>query len=787
MAGQQHGLVVLDGDDQVVRPAKLWNDTESAPDARWLVEQLGAGDADRARSAKARGRRRADRCRWPRSRSRSCRGCTAPSRSTWSRVARVCLPHDWLTLEADRRVRDRPRRRVGHRLLLRRARRVPARPARDRRRRRRLGAAAPAVLGRRRRPARHARSGSGAVVGPGTGDNMAAALALGLEPGDVAISLGTSGTVYTVSDAPTADPTGAVAGFADATGRFLPLVCTLNATKVTDAVARMARRRPRGARRARTRRRLRRGRRRRRALLRRRAHAEPARRHGHDRGVANDDDARADSRARRSRAWSAACSTASTRSLRHGRPRRRRHRARRRRRAVGRVPTGAGRPVGPAGGRARRGRARRGGRVRAGRRGPARARRSAEVAREWDLARGLDDRARPRRGPRRRCAPRTPTPGADACSGRGRYGRACPPTDPVDGVRRLDPRSRRQHAARPAAPPQRGREPAVHAVGQGRDGQSGRQRQGPRRDRNGRRRRTRRPAAPGRHDRRADLGQHRRRARDRRRAARLPVHLRHERQDERREDRVAALVRRRGGGVPDRGAARGSALVLLDRRAPGARDAGRVSSRSVLERRQPARARADDRPRDLGADRRPRHALRGRGRHRRHDHRRRPRARRRATRRSRSSAPIRRARCTRAAPGARISSRESARTSGPTTFDRTVVDRVVEVTDADSFLTARRVTHEEGLHIGGSGGTAVHAALEIARAARPRRGGRRAAARLGTQLPVEDLRRPVDVRHGFPARRRTWSPATCSPRRARVVCPISCSCSPRRRCATRSP
>jgi xylulokinase len=68
---------------------------------------------------------------------------------------------------------------------------------------------------------------------------MAAALGLGLRPGDLALSLGTSGTAYTVRDEPSADPSGAVAGFADATGRFLPLVCTLNATKVTDAVARL--------------------------------------------------------------------------------------------------------------------------------------------------------------------------------------------------------------------------------------------------------------------------------------------------------------------------------------------------------------------------------------------------------------------------------------------------------------------------------------------------------------------------------------------------------------------
>ena len=92
--------------------------------------------------------------------------------------------------------------------------------------------AVPEVLG----PLDDAGAWHAAVVAPGTGDNMAAALGLGLQAGDVVISLGTSGTVYAVSERPTADATGAVAGFADATGRFLPLVCTLNATKVTEAV-----------------------------------------------------------------------------------------------------------------------------------------------------------------------------------------------------------------------------------------------------------------------------------------------------------------------------------------------------------------------------------------------------------------------------------------------------------------------------------------------------------------------------------------------------------------------
>jgi xylulokinase len=78
---------------------------------------------------------------------------------------------------------------------------------------------------------------AGVLVGAGTGDNMAAALGLGAEAGDVVVSLGTSGTAFAVHGAGTADATGTVAGFADATGRYLPLVCTLNAARVLTATA----------------------------------------------------------------------------------------------------------------------------------------------------------------------------------------------------------------------------------------------------------------------------------------------------------------------------------------------------------------------------------------------------------------------------------------------------------------------------------------------------------------------------------------------------------------------
>ena len=238
VAGQQHGLIALDTDDRVLRPAKLWNDTESAPEAAELVARLGSrGWASSAGSVPT-ASFTVTKLAWLR----------RHEPDTYARLARVALPHDWLTLKlTGRLVTDRgdasgtgywsPAQGRWRRdlvelvgfggaaewsadsfpLVL--APIEPAGPLTG-------SAAAPLNL-----------TGLDVVVGPGTGDNMAAALGIGLRPGDVAISIGTSGTVFAVSERPTADESGAVAGFADATGRFLPLVCTLNATKVTDAMA----------------------------------------------------------------------------------------------------------------------------------------------------------------------------------------------------------------------------------------------------------------------------------------------------------------------------------------------------------------------------------------------------------------------------------------------------------------------------------------------------------------------------------------------------------------------
>jgi xylulokinase len=226
VAAQQHALVALDAEHRVIRPAKLWNDTESAADADWLIEKLGGPGA------------------WAAACGTVPVASLTVTKLSWlhrvepehfARLARVLLPHDWLTARiAGRYVTDRGDASGTGYWSPAEGRYLPEVVALVDRERDWSGCF-PKVLG----PLEPAGERGGVTVAPGTGDNMAAALGIGLRPGDVAVSLGTSGTIYTVSEEPTADATGAVAGFADATGRFLPLVCTLNATRVTEAIARL--------------------------------------------------------------------------------------------------------------------------------------------------------------------------------------------------------------------------------------------------------------------------------------------------------------------------------------------------------------------------------------------------------------------------------------------------------------------------------------------------------------------------------------------------------------------
>ncbi|MEV6812781.1 xylulokinase [Micromonospora sp. NPDC051296] len=252
VAGQQHGMVCLDEAGDVVRPALLWNDTRSAEAATELVEEAGGGPAGRRFWADAVGlvpvaSFTVTKLRW----------LARHEPANADRVAAVCLPHDWLTwrlagapglaaLHTDRSDASgtgywSPATGEYRLDLLERALgrvvRVPtvlgAAEAAGQ-----LSGAAP--FGSGGGPLRSGGS-AGVPLGPGAGDNAAAGLGVGAGPGDVVVSIGTSGTVFSVADAPAADSTGIVAGFADATGRFLPLVCTLNAARVLDAAAAMLR------------------------------------------------------------------------------------------------------------------------------------------------------------------------------------------------------------------------------------------------------------------------------------------------------------------------------------------------------------------------------------------------------------------------------------------------------------------------------------------------------------------------------------------------------------------
>ncbi|MFI6805402.1 xylulokinase [Streptomyces luteogriseus] len=230
VGGQQHGLVTLDGRGEPVRPALLWNDVRSAPQAGRLTEELGGAKfwADRTGSVPA----------------------ASFTVTKWAWLAEhepeavratkaVRLPHDYLTerLTGESTTDRGDVSGTGWW--------ASGTEAYDEEILAHVGLD-PALLPRVVRPGEVAgtvRDGHdlpfsrGTLVAPGTGDNAAAALGLGVRPGVPVMSLGTSGTVYAVSRHRPADPSGTVAGFADARGDWLPLACTLNCTLAVDRVA----------------------------------------------------------------------------------------------------------------------------------------------------------------------------------------------------------------------------------------------------------------------------------------------------------------------------------------------------------------------------------------------------------------------------------------------------------------------------------------------------------------------------------------------------------------------
>lgn len=225
VGAQQHGMVVVDDNKNVVRSALLWNDTRSAQAAEDLIQELGG------------------RKNWAKETGSVPLAAFTVTKLRWfqehepelaKKASAVMLPHDYLTWKLAG-AKNNPMTDRGDasgtgyfsasenkykkdllKLAFSRELMVPE-------------IAAPnAIIGE---------TSDGIKLSAGTGDNMAAALGLGAQSGDVVVSLGTSGTAYAVSDVPSFDESGIVAGFADATGKYLPLACTLNAARIITAAA----------------------------------------------------------------------------------------------------------------------------------------------------------------------------------------------------------------------------------------------------------------------------------------------------------------------------------------------------------------------------------------------------------------------------------------------------------------------------------------------------------------------------------------------------------------------
>lgn len=245
VGGQQHGMVCLDADGEVIRPALLWNDTRSAQAAEDLISELGGGDYQRGREL------------WAKAIGSVPVASLTVTKLRWladhepenaSRIAAICLPHDWLTwkIQGAKRLSDLATDRsdasgTGYLDSVANEYRYDLLALALRRSENDVKNIQLPRLLKPNQPVGNADANRWPemILGPGCGDNAGAALGLGLRAGEVSVSIGTSGVVAAVSDTCTHDPSGLVTGFADASGRFLPLACTLNGARILEAARRV--------------------------------------------------------------------------------------------------------------------------------------------------------------------------------------------------------------------------------------------------------------------------------------------------------------------------------------------------------------------------------------------------------------------------------------------------------------------------------------------------------------------------------------------------------------------
>ena len=233
VSGQQHGLVPLDAEGNVIRPVKLWNDTSTIEECEILTRRMGGKKA-----------------------VIEALGLTIPpgftaSKILWlkrhepknySRLATILLPHDYLNFyltgnkvmeygDASGTALMNIRTRTWCDKILEiidpnlKEKLPPLQPS-DR----------PAGIVRKEIAEKFGFR-EDVLVSAGGGDNMMGAIGTGnTRNGIVTASFGTSGTIYAYSDVPIVDPEGEIAAFCDSTNAWLPLLCTMNVTVATELV-----------------------------------------------------------------------------------------------------------------------------------------------------------------------------------------------------------------------------------------------------------------------------------------------------------------------------------------------------------------------------------------------------------------------------------------------------------------------------------------------------------------------------------------------------------------------